>query len=376
MKFNYSDEHRMLGDTLNRFFSDKYTSELRESIGKSTRGYSLDVWNELCELGMLGALLTEQQGGFGGMGEDINILFQELGKVAANEPLLSAGILGLRLAAELKQEQLVEVYLQGNKQITLAHFEPESRYEIDVIESQATPIEEGFCISGKKSMVYGAENCDQFFITAKIDNSEAIAIFLIDKNTVGLTLQSHKLNDGKTVSDILMNGIKVDASSLILNDAFSALKKVFSLACLALSAEALGAMKSCKDLTVEYMKERKQFSRPLSSFQVIQHRCVEMVIEIEQLGASLIQSANDISFAIHSNNNKDWKDAFKSTASTKYLSGITGKLVSEESVQLHGGIGMTWEYPLSQFVKRIIMNDHQFGDSDYHLNQHIIMSKA
>ncbi|PCI71133.1 MAG: pimeloyl-CoA dehydrogenase small subunit [Gammaproteobacteria bacterium] len=375
MEFNYSDEHRMLGETLHRFFADKYTSQLRDSIEKSTQGYDLNVWNELCELGMLGALLTEQQGGFGGMGEDINILFQELGKVAANEPLLSAGILGLRLAVELKQESLVEVYMQGDKQITLAHFEPESRYEIDVIESQADPTDNGFCLNGKKSMVYGAENCDQFFISAKIENSSQIAIFLVDKNAEGLTLCSQKLNDGKIVSDILMKNIQVTTSSLISDDAINILKRVFSLTCLALSAEALGAMKSAKDLTVEYMKDRKQFSRPLSAFQVIQHRCVEMVIEIEQLDASLIQAANDISFAIHSNESSDWDKAFKSIASTKYLSGVTGKLVSEESVQLHGGIGMTWEYPLNLFVKRIIMNDHQFGDSDYHLKQYIELSK-
>ncbi|PHS17584.1 MAG: hypothetical protein COA86_09870 [Kangiella sp.] len=376
MEFNYSDEHRMLGETLNRFFAEKYTSQLRESIENSAQGYNLDVWNELCELGMLGALLTEQQGGFGGMGEDINILFQELGKVAANEPLLSAGILGLRLAAELKQESLVDEIMQGDKQITLAHFEPESRYEIDVIKSQATPTEKGFRINGKKSMVYGAENCDQFFISAKIGDSKKIAIFLIKKIVKGLTLSTRKLNDGKIVSDVLMSNIEVSSSSLILDDAFDILQKLFSLACLALSAEALGAMKSSKNLTVEYMKERKQFSRPLSAFQVIQHRCVEMVIEIEQLDASLIQAANDISFAIHSNQNDDWKQAFISTASAKYLSGVTGKLISEESVQLHGGIGMTWEYPLGHFVKRIIMNNHQFGDSDYHLKQHIKMLKA
>ncbi|MFT6733298.1 MAG: alkylation response protein AidB-like acyl-CoA dehydrogenase [Polaribacter sp.] len=375
MEFNYNDEHRMLGETLNRFFAEKYTSQLRDSIQNSKQGYDLNVWNELCELGMLGALLTEQQGGFGGLGEDINILFQELGKIAANEPLLSAGILGLRLAAELNQEYLVEKYMQGNKQITLAHFEPESRYDIDIIYSEATPTKRGFRINGRKGMVYGAENCDQFFITARVQNSDNIAIFLVDKSAVGLTLHSQKLNDGKISSDLNMDNLEVNASSLILDDAFDIIKRVLSLACLSLSAEALGAMKSSKNLTIEYMKERKQFSRPLSAFQVIQHRCVEMVIEIEQLEASLIQAASDTSLAINSKKNEDWDNVFKSTSASKYLSGKTGKLVAEESIQLHGGIGMTWEYPLGHFVKRIIMNNHQFGDSDYHLNQYIKMSK-
>jgi len=374
MEFNYSDEHRMLRDTLNRFFADKYTSKLRESIETSEQGYNNDVWKELCELGILGALLTEQQGGFGGMGEDIHILFQELGKASANEPLLSAGILGLRLAAELKQESLVEEYMQGDKQITLAHFEPESRYEIDNIQSQAIATEKGYRINGKKSMVYGAENCECFFVSARIENSEDIAIFLIKKKTEGMTLYTHKLHDGKIVSDISMKNIEVDTFSLISNNALNTIRKICSLACLALSAESLGAMKSAKDLTINYMKERKQFSRPLSSFQVIQHRCVEMVIEIEQLDASLIQAANDVSLAIKSDNDNDWQSACISVSSTKYLSGKIGKLVAEESIQLHGGIGMTWEYPLGCFAKRIIMNDHQFGDSDYHLNQYIQMS--
>jgi len=244
-----------------------------------------------------------------------------------------------------------------------------------MIYSAATPTKRGFRINGRKGMVYGAENCDQFFITARVQNSDNIAIFLVDKSAVGLTLHSQKLNDGKISNDLNMDNLEVIASSLILGGAFDIIKRVLSLACLSLSAEALGAMKSSKNLTIKYMKERKQFSRSLSAFQVIQYRCVRMVIEIEQLEASLIQAASDTSLAINSKKHEDWDNVFKSTSVSKYLSGKTGELVAEESIQLHGGIGMTWEYPLGHFVKRIIMNNHQFGDSDYHLHQYIKKSK-
>lgn len=368
MNFNLKEEHRMLQETLSKFFTEKYTAQVRESNYSSNQGFNTSIWSELCELGILGALMTEQQGGCGGAGEDIDIVFQALGKALATEPFLSSGILGLRLAAELNLNDLVNECLMGEKQVTLAHFELNSRYETDQIETTATQVDNGYLLKGYKTMVYGASYCQQLFVSAKIEGQDNFALFKVNTNQKNIQLNSYKLNNGSRASEVVLNDLEVKEDDLVLENAHELVEKIIALARLALISEALGAMEVAKDLTVEYMQDRKQFGRPLSAFQVIQHRCVDMVIEIKQLEASVIQAVSDTTQAITSN---DWKRAFKSISSAKYLCGETGQLIAEESIQLHGGIGMTWDYPLAHYAKRITLINHQFGDTDYHLKKFI-----
>jgi len=369
MDFSYTNEHKMLKETLEKFFLERYSNSLREENFESEQGYNNDIWNELCELGVLAALITERQGGFGGKGDDLTIIFQSLGYALATEPFLSAGILGLRLAAELELTETVEQCLNGEKQITLAHFEPESRYDPAYINMTATKSDAGYSLSGRKSMVYGAQHCEQLLVSARLESSTGkIALFLIDKNQDGVKCFDQKLIDGSQASEIMLEDLQVNKESLISADASDVITKIIAFANLALSAEALGAMKKIQEMTVEYMKDREQFGRPISSFQALQHRCVEMVIEIEQFDAAIIKAAS----TMDQPSTQEQKD--KAISSAKYLAGKTGKLVAEESIQLHGGIGMTWEYPLGHYAKRITMIDHQFGDSEYHLERFVRLS--
>ena len=369
MDFGYTDEHQMLKETLEKFFLERYSDSLREENFESEQGYSNAIWNELCELGVLAALITEEQGGFGGKGDDITIIFQSLGYALATEPFLSAGVLGLRLAAELGLSEIVEQCSNGEKQITLAHFEPESRYDPSFINMIAIKSKIGYSLSGRKSMVYGAQHCDQLLVSARLDSStDKIALFLIDRNQNGMRCFDQKLIDGSQSSEIIIEDLQVSEESLVNTDANAVINKIIAFANLALSAEALGAMKKVQEMTVEYMKDREQFGRSISSFQALQHRCVDMLIEIEQFDAAIINAASMMDQST-TQNDKD-----KAISSAKYLAGKTGKLVAEESIQLHGGIGMTWEYPLGHYAKRITMIDHQFGDSDYHLERFMKLS--
>ena len=369
MDFGYTDEHKMLKETLEKFFLERYSDSLREENFESKQGYNNAVWNELCELGVLAALITEEQGGFGGNGDDITIIFQSLGYALATEPFLSAGVLGLRLAAELGLTETVGQCLNGEKQITLAHFEPESRYDPSFINMTAIKLDSGYGLSGRKSMVYGAQHCDQLLVSSRLESSpDKIALFLIDRKQNCVRCFDQKLIDGSQSSEIMIEDLQVSEESLVCTDANVVINKVIAFANLALSAEALGAMKKVQAMTVEYMKDRKQFGRPISSFQALQHRCVDMVIEIEQFDAAVIKAAS----MMDQSTTQDEKD--KTISAAKYLAGKTGKLVAEESIQLHGGIGMTWEYPLGHYAKRITMIDHQFGDSDYHLECFVRLS--
>lgn len=371
MNFNRSDDQRMLADSLSRYLKDHYTHDHRMTAITSESGYDSTTYKALCDLGIVGALLPESCGGYGGSGSDIAVVFEEAGRALTVDPLLSAVMCGNLLAdiALTSHSTLLDQLISGDKTVSLAHYEPGARYQLDSIQCTADLSEGKWTISGQKNQVLNAASADYFIVLARNEKTEntqsGLSLFLIDKNTAGLTINSYPTIDGGHSGDIILENAHITESQLLgtAGNAYPAFEKAIARGVLALCAEAYGVMCICKDMTIDYLQTRNQFGVPLGKFQALQHRLVDVVIEIEQAQSAVINAA----YSLEQDRNQ--REAQISAA--KNLIGRTAKLVAEESIQMHGGIAMTWEYSLSHYAKRLIMIDHQLGDTDYHLQRYI-----
>ncbi|MBL3703833.1 pimeloyl-CoA dehydrogenase small subunit [Sulfitobacter sp. BDSS02] len=375
MNFDLTEERQMLQDTLRRYLSDKYDTETRNKIIDSEEGMSAEIWSELAELGVIGALFTEEQGGFGGFGFDVSTVFEELGRAGVVEPFLDTAVLGGGLIARLgddSQKELVEEVIAGSLHLALAHGEPVSRYDLSYVESTAKANGDEIVLNGRKSVVVNAEAAGQLIVSARESGDAAdkdgISLFLVPADTAGLTMRGYPLFAGGRAAEVTLDEVKIPASARLgeAGKGFAALSDVIAVADVALAAEALGAMDTAVELTRDYLTQRKQFGRPIGSFQALAHRYSDLLIEMEQARSAVINAAGHLETA----------DAARQNASTRNLIGRVGRLVAEESIQMHGGIAMTKEYELAHIAKRIVMCDHRFGDIDYHLERFIELSAA
>ncbi|MGH1467147.1 MAG: acyl-CoA dehydrogenase family protein [Cognatishimia sp.] len=377
MNFELTDERQMLQDGLRRLLQGSYTPALRAEIVQSKTGFSSDVWNSLAEMGVIGALFTENDGGFAGAGFDLALVFEEIGRVGAVDPLIDTAILGGGLIAALgndEQKQLIDDIIGGVVQVALAHTEPASRYDISRVETSAARAGDNFVLTGRKAVVVNALAADHLVVSArtagKAADRDGISLFLVPAGTDGVSLRSYPLVGGGQAAEITLDNVTVDPAALIgpKGGAYDAIATANARAVVAISAEALGLMEAIKTLTVDYLKTRKQFGRPIGKFQALQHRMSDVAVEIEQARSAVINLAGHVDGPI------DIRD--KHVSAAKNLIGNSAKLVAEESIQMHGGIGMTEEYELGHLAKRLIMVDHRFGDATYHLERFIELAVA
>ena len=375
MDFNLTEERQMLQDTLRRYLSDKYDTATRNKIIDSDEGLSPEIWSGLAELGVIGALFTEEQGGFGGKGFDISTVFEELGRAGVVEPVLDTAILGGGLLADLgtdEQKAMVEEVIGGGLHLAFAHGEPASRYDLSRVETTARADGGDIVLNGRKAVVINAEAADHLIVSAResgdAHDSDGISLFLVPADAKGLTLRGYPLLAGGRAAEVTLDDVKASARLGEAGKAYQAILDRVAVANVALSAEALGAMVSAVELTREYLTTRKQFGRPIGSFQALAHRFSDLLIEMEQARSAVINAAGHLE--------SDATERDRQIASTRNLIGRVGRLVAEESIQMHGGIAMTKEYELAHIAKRIVMTDHRFGDTDYHLERFIALSAA
>lgn len=371
MNFELTEERQMLQDTLRRFLSDKYDVPTRNAILESDTGMSVDLWAQLAELGILGALFSEDDGGFGGAGFDIAVVFEELGRAGVVEPILETCILGGGLIASLgneTQKGLLESIIGGETRLALAHGEPRSRYDLSRVETTYAAGK----LTGHKAMSLGAPNADHVIISAResggIDDPHGISLFLVPISQ--LEMRTTPMMGGGTAADIYLNGVSVSEDMRLgaAGEAFAHLETVFAAAITATCSQTLGGMESATRLTVEYLQTRKQFGKAIGTFQALQHRLSDMLIELEQARSAVIGAAGYLGADTR------LRDRYASAA--KNLLGRAGRMIAEEAIQMHGGIAMTQEYELAHLTKRIIMADHMFGDTDHHLERFIALSAA
>lgn len=372
MNFDLTEERQMLQDTLRRFLADRYTTEARNKIIDSDTGFSAGIWAELAELGVIGALFTEEQGGFGGAGFDIAVVFEELGRAGVVEPFLDTAVLGGGLIAELGASEMVEDIIAGGTQLALAHGEPASRFDLSRVDTTAKANGDTITLNGRKAVVINGEAADHLIVSAResgaVMDESGISLFLVPAGTKGVTLRGYPMLAGGRAAEITLDEVSLPASARLgaAGQGFAPLKDAIARANVALAAEALGAMETATELTREYLMTRKQFGRPIGTFQALAHRFSDLLIELEQARSAVINAAGHLEGA--------QRDLH--IASARNLMGRAGRLVAEEAIQMHGGIAMTQEYELAHIAKRIVMTDHRFGDTDYHLERFIELSAA
>lgn len=355
MNFDLSDERRMLQETLRRFLGDRYGVAARNDIIASEAGYSPEIWSQLAELGVLGALFDEEQGGFGGQGFDIAIVFEELGRAGVVEPVMECLLAG-RILGRAGRD--IEDLITGERQVAVAHTEPGGHYDA----AHVGCIFDDGRISGRKAVVMNAEAADALIVPALAEGD--VALFLVEAGTPGLDVMGYPLLAGGRAAEVSLDAVSAEPLGLGLED----LEDALAAGIVAQLAESLGAMETAVALTGDYLRTRQQFGRPIGTFQALQHRMADMLIELEQARSAVINAAG------HLDEERVVRDRFLSAGKT--LLGQAGRLIAEESIQMHGGIAMSEEFELAHIAKRIVMADHRFGDTDDHLERFIQLGSA
>lgn len=341
MQFEIDDQQHMLRETLTRFLDERYTIEHRNQVAYTAPYHDRRLWQELCDLGMLHALVPEQQGGLGGQGTDIINVFEILGRHVCPEPFL-ASLLAMTALEETSDVR--EQIMSGERIACLAL--PEAGHSADA----KADAKDQWRVTGHWPVVYGAQSAELVLVPATHEGT--MGLFAVSSDQAQIV--PFGLVDGGGAAQILADDTSAEC---LVSKADTHLAKAENAGLLALCAEALGVMSVMADMTHEYLKTRKQFGRPIGNFQVLQHRLVDLTIEVEQVRSIVILAADSFGTEL----------AMHHASMAKNLVGRAGKLIAEEAIQMHGGMGMTWDMALSHYAKRLIMIDHQLGDTDVHL---------
>ena len=371
MNFELSEEQKMIQQSVERFVQENYDLPKRVEISSKDPGYSKDYWGSMAELGWLGLPFNEEDGGFGGNQIDTLVIMEQFGKGLVLEPFLANVVLGggaiqMGGSEELKREILPSL-IEGTKQVTLAYAEQQSRFDLEDVATSARLEGNKYIINGQKSMVLNAESADHLVVVARTSGGQVdekgISLFLVDSNSNGLEKQNFPTVDGLRASEITLENVEVSTERIIgdIDKGFEILRAVSNNGILALCAEAVGAMEILYKDTVEYTQQREQFDHPLSDFQVLQHRMVDMFMEYEQCKSLLFRATMETI--------QDPEMAQKTIHALKHLIGKSGIFVGENAVQLHGGMGVTEELRIGHFFKRLLVIDSQFGNADFHLDK-------
>ena len=375
MDFELSSEQTLLKDSVDRFVKDNYELAARRALVASDLGFSKDNWDLFAEMGWLGLPFSEESGGYGGSNVDVSILMESFGEGLVVEPYMATVLLGGRLVEMAgtadQKETILAAVIEGKMQLAFGYSEPQSRFDLFDVTTTATASGDGYVLNGHKGLVYHAGSADKIIVTARSPGGQrdkaGISLFIVDANTKGLSLKSYRTLDGQRASEVILDGVEVGRDAMLgaEGQAFPIVEKVTDLAIGAASAEAVGAMRRDNQMTIEYVKTRQQFGSPIGSNQVIKHRLADMLIEEEQSKAMSDMAAMRADMAKETRSD----DQVQTASATKARIGEAAKFVGEQGIQLHGGIGMTDEYAIGHYYKRLQTIDKLFGNVDYHLRR-------
>lgn len=372
MDFNFNEEQTLIQSQVAQFIQRDYEWEKRQVLVASDLGFSSENWKTFAELGWLGISLSEKSGGFGGSALESMIIMEEFGKGLVVEPFLETVILCAGLIDSCGNEEqkadLLGPVISGEMHLALGFTEPQSRFNLADVTTEAKKKNGDYLVSGFKSVVMNGPNADKLIISArtsgKQNDKEGISLFVIDSNLEGVSLRNYPTVDGRRASEVTLENVIIPSSSLLSEEGngFQHLEDAIDSATLAICAEAVGAMEVLYKTTVEYTKTREQFGQAIGKFQVLQHRMVDMFMEYEQ-SKSLLYMATI-------KNVEGSKDAKKAISGLKYQVGKAAKFIGQQSVQLHGGMGVTEELNVGHFFKRLTTIITIFGNTDYHLKRY------
>jgi pimeloyl-CoA dehydrogenase small subunit len=365
MDFDLSDEQRLLKESVDRLILDQYQFQQRKQYMAEPVGYSTAMWSRFAEQGLLGLPFPEELGGFGGGSVETMIVTEAFGRGLVVEPYFATVILAgglLRRAGDHALiASLVPQITAGKLKLAFGHIERHSRYDLANVGTTARKDGADYVLNGAKSVVLHGDAADKILLTARLSGAQrdrsGIGLFMVDADAPGLSRRGYPTQDGLRAAEITLDGVRAVALN---DDALPLIEHAVDEAIAALCAEAVGTMQAMHDLTLEYLKTRKQFGRPIGSFQVLQHRSVDMLVALEQARSMAM-------FAAVMAAEENPIERRRAIAAAKVQIGRSGKHIGQEAIQLHGGIGMTMEYSVGHYFKRMTMIDQLYGDADQHL---------
>ena len=370
MDFDLTDEQRLLKDSVDRLITDQYQFEQRKKYLAEPDGWSRAVWQQYAEIGLLGLPFAETHGGFGGGPVETMIVMEAFGRGLVLEPYFATVILGgglLRRAATPAQQQaLVPQIAQGKLKLAFAHVERQSRYDLADVATTARQDGAVWVLDGAKSVVLHGDCADRLLVTARVSGDRrdrmGIGLFMVDPSAQGVSRRGYPTQDGLRAAEVTLSGVRIPPDDVLgdAGKALPAIEHVVDEAIAALCAEAVGTMQIMHETTLEYLKTRQQFGRPIGQFQVLQHRSVDMLVALEQARSMAM-------FAAVMAGEENVPNGGARSLPPKCRSVAQASISARRQIQLHGGIGMTMEYKVGHYFKRMTMIDKLFGDADAHL---------
>jgi len=372
MDFELTDEQRMLRESVDRLLADHYDFAKRRGYLAEPEGWSTALWSRYAEQGLLGLPFAEEYGGFGGGPIEIMLVMEAFGRVLALEPYLSTVVLGgtaLRLAGSAEQKSAILPQIaEGSMTLAFAHGERQARYDLTDVLTTAKATPHGWLLDGAKSVVLHGDRADRLIVGARLsgerDDPDGIGLFLVDGQANGVARRSYPMRDGTRAAEIALSGVEVGRDDALgePGNALPIIERVVETGIAATSAEAVGAMEAMHNMTLEYLKTRQQFGKPIGQNQVLQHRSAEMLIALEQGRSMAMLAAMTV-------DEPDPTERARNIAMAKVGVGQGSRFVAQNAVQLHGGIGMTEEYAIGHYFRRCMVIEHMFGDPAYHLSR-------
>jgi alkylation response protein AidB-like acyl-CoA dehydrogenase len=365
--FNFSEDQTMLRDSVSRYLQDRYDFETRRKVTTSENGWRPEVWKAFAEeLGILGAPFSEEHGGFGGGPIENMIVMEEVGKALVVEPYLSTVVIGggfMKHSGYAGAADVIGSIIGGETIIAFAHAEPQGRYNLQDVKTTAKKDGEGYTISGHKAVVWGAPWATHLIVTARTGGGQkdagGVGVFLVEKGAKGLTTRDYPTVDGSRASEVYFENTP---ATLIKDDALPLVEQVVDEAIAALCAEAVGVQRKLHEGTLDYTRQRKQFGVPIASFQVLQHRMVDMFMNLEQSVSMTYMATLKLG--------ESAEERGKAVSSAKVHIGRANKFLGQNAIQLHGGMGMTDELAIGHYFKRATMIEGLFGSVDHHLKRY------
>jgi hypothetical protein len=372
MDLTLSDEQRLLRESAERFVGETYNAEHRRRLANDPLGFSAEIWKRFAELGWLALPIPESHGGLGGGAVEIGILMEAFGRGLVPEPYLSTVVIGAALVGECgsaaQKRTLLPAIADGSLYLAFAHSERAARFDLAEVAASARKTPEGWVLNGRKTAVLDGNAAGQIIVSARIgaDHGSAgkICLFLMPANAPGLTKRDFPRLGGGRACNLELRDVRLAADALLGDgtDVLPAIEAVVDRAMAALGAEAVGIMQTLLDQTLEYTKIRKQFGQPLSANQVIRHRLADMAMNCDEarsmaLRAALMADAEPVARS-------------RAASGAKAKIGKCARFVAEQSVQLHGAMGVTEELDIGSYFKRLLAFDTLFGGSAHHYRRH------
>ena len=362
MNFDYNEEQQLLADSVRRFIQKDYEFEARRKIVASAEGYSERVWGTFAEMGLTGIPFSPDYGGFGGGAIDLLSVMEAFGEGLVVEPFVATVGLGGQLVAraggDAQKKAILPAVVEGKLKLAFAHSEKGARYDLAHVKATAKRAGSGWTLDGEKVVVLGAPVAAKLVVSAR--TPAGLSLFLVDAKAA--KMKPYRTLDEMRAADVVLAATPAELLGSE-GKAQPAIEAVADFATALICAEAVGAMKFACDTTLEYLKTRKQFGVPIGTFQALQHRIVDMYVAYEQAKSMAFLACSQADSAA------DAKERMRAISAAKIKIADNARLISQESIQLHGGMGMSEELKVSHSFRRLTMIAQQFGDADHHLER-------